>query len=433
MTRDLSSFDGVKDYLYALRNHGSKYGIERMRLLATALGNPHLQVPAIHVAGTNGKGSTCAMLESIYRHSGYRTGLFTSPHLVYLGERVQVNSTILSRDALCAHVRALAPLAEEIARRDPDDHPSFFELLTAIAFLQFAHEAVDIAIYETGLGGRLDSTNVLQPEVCIITSIGLDHCEILGDTIEKIAAEKAGIIKAGVPVVVGVMPAGAEAVIRARAASLGCEVHGVREFLASPHAAQLPPTALEGPHQRHNAAAAFLAVRCIAERFPVPDAAIRVGLAQVRWAGRWDRRVLADRSVIFEAAHNPEGANVLDERLGALVAQLGYRPTIVAGMLGTQRAQALLAVIAKHAREILLVRPNQPRASRFDELVAALPPGFGGAVREARVHELFPRPGVCHAGNSGETVVVTGSIYLIGEVMEALFHNKPAGEEVLQG
>lgn len=191
------------EYLYSLRNQGSSYGIERMELLLQKIGREVLTFPVIHVAGTNGKGSTCAMLDSIYRANGYKVGLFSSPHLVDLGERVRVNGEILSHNKLLDHIQVLKPLAEEIDKEFPGMHPSFFEMMTAVAFCEFSAEKVDLVVLETGLGGRLDSTNVVHPEISVITTISLDHSHILGDTIEQIAYEKAGIIKKGCPVLTG--------------------------------------------------------------------------------------------------------------------------------------------------------------------------------------------------------------------------------------
>ena len=194
------------NYLYGLRNRGSSYGIDRMRRLLPLLGNPHRRFPIIHVAGTNGKGSVCAMLDSIYRENGYKVGLFSSPHLVELGERIRVNGKVLPLHGIEEFVRFIKPIADEMEAEKVDLGPTFFEMMTAMAFLVFAERKVDLAILETGLGGRLDSTNVVQPILSIITTIALDHCSILGHSIEEIAREKAGIIKRGIPALTGWLP-----------------------------------------------------------------------------------------------------------------------------------------------------------------------------------------------------------------------------------
>ena len=428
---DLSTFAGVREYLYSLKSHGAKYGIDRMRALAAELGHPERRFPVIHVAGTNGKGSTTAMLESIYRHAGMRTGMFTSPHLVYQGERIQVDRAILSHDAICAYVRALQPIAVRLAERDPDDHPSFFEFMTAIAFQHFAAEQVHVGLIETGLGGRLDATNIVQPEVSVITSISYDHCDILGHTLTEIAREKAGIIKAGRPVVIGRLPAEAEAVMRQRAQELGCPLFSVREVFGE-DTSGYPQTRLEGDYQRWNAATATLAARVLAGTLPVSEAQIRLGLEQVNWAGRWETHRLADRTLILDATHNPEGAEQLEINLARLVHQTGHRPVVATGALGHARAQALLAVIARYASSIYLLRPKQPRACSLEELEAAVPADFSGPVYRATVEDLFPAAGQTRLGRAGETALVTGSIYLLGEVMEALYHPEGVGEQRLQ-
>ncbi len=424
---DLTSYPAVADWLQSLKAGGVKFGIDRMQALVAALGHPESAMPVVHVGGTNGKGSVAAMVESIARAAGQRTGLYTSPHLLRLGERVQVDRVQLSDTEITAYVRELLPVAAQIGAADADNHPSFFEFVTAMAFLQFARKQCDLAILEVGLGGRLDATNVVSPRVCVITSIALDHCEILGDTLEKIAAEKAGILKPGVPVVLGRLPAGAEAVIRARATELNCPVHAIDEVFGE-GLEPFPRSLLEGEHQRLNAAMATL----VAREFGWSQEAISRGLATVDWAGRWQRMTVGGRPLILEAAHNPEGAAVLAECLHDFVTTTGCRPVVVVGVLGKERARPLLATIAAHAAEIILVKPQQARACSFEELEALIPPGFAGPVRRSTVAELFPRADTCTAGGADDVLLVTGSIYLLGEVLERLQSSTTAGEGRLQ-
>ncbi|MCD8482108.1 MAG: bifunctional folylpolyglutamate synthase/dihydrofolate synthase [Verrucomicrobia bacterium] len=424
-------YPAVKRYLYSLKNRGARYGIERMEVLVRELGHPERRFPIIHIAGTNGKGSTTAILESIYRAAGLRTGMFTSPHLVYQGERVQVNRNILSHDAIVSYTARIRAAGESIARVDAELFPSFFEFMTAMAFMRFADEAVDIGIIETGLGGRLDATNVVCPEVSVITSIGFDHCDILGDTLAKIATEKAGIIKPGKPVVIGWLPPEAEAVIRARAQALGCAVHSVKERFGE-DLQSYPVPALEGDYQRMNAATALTTIEVLAAKFNVSQQAINVGLANVRWPGRWEHHALADREIILDATHNSEGVVWLERNLRALVEHKGYRPVIVTGTLGMMRAQAIMPVLAKYAREIILLQPRQPRACSFAELRSCIPADFAGKIQDCDLKQIFPRPGVCTVGLPGDTIVATGSIYLLGEIMEAVYHESPIAEYVLQ-
>ena len=396
-------------WLTGLRNLGSRLGVDRMRLLSARIGHPEQAQPCFHVAGTNGKGSTSAMIEAIQRAQGRRTGLYTSPHLVAIGERIQVDRTPLSDAAVVALAERLRPHYEAIRAEDPENAPTFFELITAAALLEFAESKVDVAILETGLGGRLDATNVCAPEVCVITSIGLDHQEYLGPTLAAIAAEKAGILKPGVPCVVGDVPSEAEAVIVARARQIGAPLHFVRDRFAS----GLPETNLAGEHQRRNAGAALLACE-LATRLPIDEPKARAALLSVEWVGRWQEFRLADgRRLIVDGSHNEEGIRAVAPLLAALNA-----PTVIVGALGVDRARPLVSAAAKAAGRLVLVRPDNERACSVEELAALVPADFRGEVRRASVAELFPSPAACTA--EGGTIVVLGSLYLVGEILARL-------------
>ena len=426
-----ADYAATQDYLFSLKAKGVKFGIDRMRLLVAGIGHHERATPVIHIAGTNGKGSVAAMLESVFAAAGWRTGLYTSPHLVKLGERVQVAREILTEAEIVAYARELQPVAEAVSRGSPDDHPSFFEFMTAMAFLQFARKRCDIAIIETGLGGRLDATNVVDPEVAVITSIGLDHCDMLGDTIEKIAAEKAGIIKPGKPVVIGRLPPEAEAVVRRIAGDQGSPVHSVRAVFGD-NVADYPTTAFEGDYQRWNAATAVLVARCLGTRWKLDADTVTRGLKSARWPGRWQRASIGGRPLILDASHNPEGAGVLDGLLSKLVVETGRKPVVVTGVLGAARARPLLETISRYAAEIHLVMPQQSRASGFEELEALIPKRFAGRVTRATVAGVFPDAKTCTVGGPNDTVVVTGSIYLLGEVMARIQPERGALENRLQ-
>jgi len=358
-------------WLTGLRNLGSRLGVDRMRLLAARLGNPERAAPCIHVAGTNGKGSVCAMIEAIQRANGRRTGLYTSPHLVAIGERIQIDRAPLSDEAIVAHAEALRPHYEAIRAEDQEAAPA--------------------------------------PEVCVITSIGLDHQEYLGPTHAAIAGEKAGIIKPGVPCVVGDVPPEAEAVIVARAKAVGAPLYFVRDRFPQ----GLPEVSLPGEHQRRNAGAALLACE-LATRLPIDDAKARAALLTVEWAGRWQSHRLADgRRLIVDGSHNEEGARVVEPLLASLAS-----PTVIVGALGSERARPLVEVAARHAARLVLVRPDNERACSVEELAALVPAGFRGEVQRTSVAELFPSPATCIA--AGETLVVLGSLYLVGEVLARL-------------
>lgn len=418
----MNSFDATRDYLFSLKNRGSRYGIDRMRLFVEALGHPQKKYPLIHVAGTNGKGSVCAMLEALYRSNGYKTGLFSSPHLVHLGERVQVNRQILDQAGIVEYTDQLRPIAAELAKEDPDLHPTFFEYIAAMAFMRFASEEVDIALIETGLGGRLDATNVVEPELSIITSISLDHTELLGDSLAQIAGEKAGIIKPGKPVVMGCLPDEAEQVIRDTAKVRGCELYSVRERF---HPDRLPESNLSGAHQRWNAAAARYATEILSARFPIASAE---GLLEVDWPGRWQKVELNGRRIILDATHNPEGALALRGNFERLVGRSGCKPIVLAGTLGEARGRSLMEAIAPYAAELYLLEPNQDRATTTDYLEGCLPGDRDFAVHHSSLDQCLPRSGGCLLGVPGDTIVVTGSIYLIGEVLERIQGSSGGGD-----
>jgi len=415
----LQDYETTKTYLCGIKIRGVRLGIDRMRLLAAALGNPERSYPCIHVAGTNGKGSVSAMLESIFRAAGWRTGLYTSPHLVRLGERMQVDRVPMSDDEIVAYARELQVHADALAARDIEDHPSFFEFMTGAAFLHFARKRVDIAMVEVGLGGRFDATNIVEPEIAVITSIGLDHCELLGDTLAKIAYEKAGIIKPGRPVVVGRMPPEALDEIARVAAERDAPLYSVEREYGS-DLSHYPTPNLEGDYQRWNAATAALVARLMPERWRLTPEVVARGLGSVSWPGRWQRIRVGETPVILDATHNPEGAEQLDSNLAKLVAETGRAAVVVTGATGERRATAVLAAVARHAREIHLIVPHQERAMPYEVLERCVPAGFRGVVRRATLAEVFPKPDRCAVGGPGDTVVVTGSLYLLGEVLERL-------------
>ena len=423
------SYSAVQDYLFSLKAAGPKFGIDRMRRFAAALGSPERTCPVIHVAGTNGKGSVSAMLEAVLRASGRRVGLYTSPHLVRLGERVQVDRQLLTEAEIIAFVAELRPVADRVAAVDPTERPSFFEFMTAMAFLQFARRNCDAAVVEVGLGGRLDATNIVDPAISVITSIGLDHTEMLGDSIELIAGEKAGIIKPSRPVVLGRVPAAAEQVIRARARLLGAPLVLVREAYGEDIEAY-PRTNLIGDYQRWNAATALLTAKTLGWSGLSQHAS--EALQHVDWPGRWQRLELPRQTIILDASHNPEGVETLEKNLAALRAETGRAPIMVVGALGKTRAAALLAVVARFAREIRLIVPKQARASSYEELESVIPAGFTGPVRRDTVESIIPRAGECAVGARDDPAVITGSIYLLGEILARLEPQRGAGEGRLQ-
>lgn len=423
----MSDYRAAQDYLLGLKARGFALGLTRMERFAAALGDPHRAVPCIHIAGTNGKGSVAAMLEAMLRAAGWRTGLYTSPHLVRLGERIQVDRRQLADEEIVAYVDEMRTLA------DGPDGPSYFEFMTAMAFLHFARQRCDIAVIEVGLGGRLDATNIVRPEVSAITSIGLDHCEVLGSTLAAIATEKAGIVKPGRPVALGRLPAEAEATIRRIAAERGSPVAAVADVFGD-DLTRYPRTNLPGDYQRWNAATATLAARVLPAGWRLTDASIAAALLRVDWSARWQRFVVGDRTVILDTSHNPEGATVLDANLSRL-AEAGKgapRPIAVIGVLGLARARSILEVACRHACELHLVIPAQSRACTYEQLESLVPATFRGPIVRDAVEKIFPTPGACRLGAPGNTIVVAGSVYLAGEVLARLDPAHGPGEGWLQ-
>ena len=415
-------------YLYSLRSRKTTYGIERMRLFADALGNPHVDIPIIHVAGTNGKGSVCAMLESVYRLAKYKTGLFTSPHLIHLGERIQIDRKNLEPDHICAALPRLQDVAAEIAAKNPDNHPSFFEFITAMGFDAFRNEAIDILLLETGLGGRLDASNIVSPMLSIITSIGLDHTEILGNSIEKIAIEKAGIIKPHTPVLVGLLPPEAETTIKLIAKERSAPFHSIAEMYGS----TVYPYSLCN-FQRINAAIVHVAVNLLNDKFPVSDFSIDEGIKHTQWYGRWQTIHLKNgKQLILDATHNEEGARFLEQNLIQLSHQHSIKPHFVFGTVGETRCKAIVPIITKYANSIHLVKSAQLNATD-PAMIEAFISDEKIPLYHSNCESIFPRKGECAIGNDSDLIIVTGSIYLIGEVLARLQPPELKEEPQLQG
>ena len=397
----------ISDYLYALRNRGSSFGMERMERLSLLLGKPEESFPVVHVAGTNGKGSVCSMLDAIYRANGYKVGLFSSPHLVHLGERIRINGKITSMAEITRWVTELKPMAERMEAAEPGMHPTFFEFMTAVAFLRFQEEKVDLAILETGLGGRLDSTNVVNPQLSVITTVSKDHCALLGNEIEAIAGEKAGIVKKGKPVLTGWLKPEANRVVE----RIACEQGAPFSSLASRDESRepLPRTNLTGAYQRRNAALAIRATEILKEKFPVDSRKSAVALTQVRLKGRW--QVLPGKpTVILDACHNEEAAGALRGNL----LEFEEKVEVWLGSLEEARAREVVAAVLPFASGFRFFQPAQPRACSCDWLVGLIPKGFAGTVSDgdmSRVDEYLD------AASETQVILVTGSIYLIGEYL----------------
>lgn len=411
-------------FLYGLRWFGAKFGLENTFKLAALAGDPQNQLRFIHVAGTNGKGSTCAMLESIYRAAGLRIGLYTSPHLVSFGERIQVNREPVKQADIVRLVQKLRPLFKEFPA---DHHPTFFEVVTVMALCYFAEQKCDLVVWETGLGGRLDSTNIVKPLVCVITNIQYDHQRWLGESLGLIAAEKAGIIKPGVPAISAAEEPEALAVIQETAQAQGSPL----TLVTPAHTQHAPLVELSLPllgwHQRMNAAVALATVQTLQSQIPVNDNAVRAGLTTVRWSGRMQLVERAPgRRVLLDGAHNSGGATSLRATLEELFPVA--RPAFILGIMADKDWDLMCEILAPLAGRIFCVPVGSERSANPDELCKACYKTNPGV-------ELKSCDSLAEALQATEAepfVVVAGSLYLIGEVLESLgLSPAAAGERTL--
>jgi dihydrofolate synthase / folylpolyglutamate synthase len=415
------TYSEAVQFLYNLRLFGAKFGLENTFKLAARAGNPQNQLRFIHVAGTNGKGSTCAMLESIYRAAGLRVGLFTSPHLVSFRERIQVNRELISKNEVIRLVEALQPMLKEFHN---DHHPTFFEVVTVMALKFFAEQKCDLVIWETGLGGRLDATNIVTPLASVITNIAFDHQQWLGDTLAKIAAEKAGIIKPSVPVITAADEPEALTVIEKTAREKNAPLIKVAQASRLHAAAGTAALPLPGDHQRLNAALALAVVETLQSKIPANDSAIRTGLETVNWPGRLQLvQTQSGQNILLDGAHNVAGAKALLSALGENYPTA--RRTLILGVLQDKDWPQICRVLAPLAARIFTVPVASERTAGARELAAACRVA-NPAVKIAACDSL--RMALDQAAND-RFVVVTGSLYLVGEALELLGLSPAAGDE----
>ena len=418
-------------FLYDLRLFGAKFGLENTFKLAVLAGNPQDRLRFIHAAGTNGKGSTCAMLEGIYRAAGLRVGLFTSPHLVSFRERIQVNRQLISEAEvvrLTEELRRLSSVSRLQTASEPaeagttnlmhpdrqDACPTFFEFITVMALKFFAEQKCDLVIWETGLGGRLDATNIVTPLASVITNIALDHQQWLGDTLKKIAAEKAGIIKPGVPVITAADEPEALAVIEKTARGKNAPLIKVAQASRLHAAAGTAALPLPGDHQRLNAALTLAVVEALQSKIPVSDPAIRTGLETVNWPGRMQLVTRpSGQKILLDGAHNVAGAKVLRKALEKYFGRT--RRILVLGVLQDKDWRHICETLAPLAARILTVPVSSERAADARELAAACR-AVNSTAEIVACDSLREALGKIV---SDDFVVVTGSLYLVGEALES--------------
>lgn len=385
------SYEESLEWLYASQQFGIKLGLENTRRLLDALGNPEKELAFLHVAGTNGKGSTCAMMDAVLRANGYKTGLYTSPHLVNFRERMRVDGQKISEEAVR---RVLTQIRE--STQGWEHSPTFFEITTALALRYFAEEKCQWVVLETGMGGRLDSTNAVTPAVSVIMPIALDHTQYLGETLAEIAGEKAGIIKPGVPVVsAGQMPEAA-AVLVAAAERSGSRIEFVDEPLEGVE------IGLRGSHQKINAQIAVSALR--AARIEISQTAIFDGLRGIHWPGRFQ---IVDGRIVLDGSHNPHAAAQLVKTWREVFGE--EQPTVIFGALADKDYKSMLKILESLAREFFFVTLQNGRTAEGADLAAScgVPSRTFASVKEAL------------EASEGRTLV-TGSLFLVGEALEVL-------------
>jgi len=422
--RPLLSYKQALAWLYGLQRFGIKLGLENIRRLLIELGlgsargsrvvsggSPEISPKIIHVAGTNGKGSVCAMIDSICRAQSYRTGLFISPHLVTFRERIRVNGEMISEDAVADGLTIIRNLVA-----DWDPHPTFFEVATALALKYFGDAKIDIAILETGLGGKLDATNAVQSDVSAITPIGLDHEEWLGHTLAEIAGEKAGIIKPGVPVVSASQQPEAEKAIRARAVECGSPVQFLHEIYHG------SPVALRGEYQKQNAAVAIAAIH--AANIQLGEKAIVRGLAAIEWPARfqkWDARTIVD------GAHNPAAARALAQTWREVFGN--QKATLVLAVLSDKDLRGICEALASIAASVLLPKIRSERAAAPGELAKIF-----SIISPSLPHSISSTIGdvLMLAREKPNPILITGSLHFAGEVLANLRGKPAAFEECAQ-
>jgi dihydrofolate synthase/folylpolyglutamate synthase len=410
-------------YLARRVRFGMKFGLATMRALVAEMGHPERAFPSLLVAGTNGKGSVAAYCDAALRASGLRTGLYTSPHLVRVNERIVVDGRAITDRDFARAVRAVRDAARRLVRRGVlRAHPTFFEVLTAAALAHFRRRAVDVAVLEVGLGGRLDATNVVDPLASAIVSVAFDHEVYLGRTLAAIAGEKAGVMRAGRPTVVGPLPEEARQAVLARARATGARLvearRGARVTGEGPVDLRTPAgrytglQPLPGAHQRDNLLVAIrLLEEAKGESLPVDLRRIPAAVARTRWPGRLER-VEGEPPLLLDGAHNPAGAR-------ALAAHLAGGPpfVLVFAAMADKDVRGLARELFPPAAEVVLTRPRVSRAATPDELArrsgrlgarAHREPGVARALRLARR--------LARARGPGTVVVVAGSLYLVGAV-----------------
>jgi dihydrofolate synthase/folylpolyglutamate synthase len=403
-------------YLFSLERLGMKFGLENISRLCAALGNPHHAFQSVIIGGTNGKGSVTAMVERGLRAAGHRAARYTSPHLTRLEERYVIDGREVPTEALRqAAGRVQAAAGDLIERGVLDAHSTFFECATAIAFLLFRDAAVQVAVLEVGLGGRLDATNVVTPIAAAITSIDLDHQAQLGDTIASIAREKAGIIKPGIPVVCGPVPAEAGQIIRDACEAVGATLVSAVQYVDPDRVFDGLRPSLQGAHQRVNASVAVVLLRQLdALGLRMTPGAIQLALTDVDWPGRLEELTFQTTPVLLDAAHNPAGARAL----AAHLRDIGWTDSaLLFGVMNDKDARAILSELMSVCGALVCTTAPSPRAVPAEDLARIA----RQLVYDVPVEAVAdPIAALARARSLHPRVVAAGSIFLIGPLRDIL-------------
>ncbi len=426
------NFDESIGFLRNLTKFGFNFGLNRIEELLRRLGDPHRELRIIHVGGTNGKGSTAAMIAGILQAAGYKTGMFTSPHIHSYCERYKIDAIDISRGRIAEMMTVLRPHLEEMVA-EGFEHPTEFEVSTALGFLYFYREKVDFLVLEVGLGGAIDSTNVVIPLVSVITNVAMDHMDYLGNSVKEIAGVKSGIIKQGVPVVTAADDPDALEVIREASREKGCLlVEAGREVswqskTSTPESQEFDIytakkayknlfVKLAGHHQVVNAATAVAAIELLAGHgYIIDEETVARGLAGAKWPARLET-VRENPRVVLDGAHNLHGSATLQK---ALIEVFSYRDLIlVFGMLGDKEREKVVAMLAPLARAVVVTKPNSPRAGDWEKIADEVRKYVNEVYLIENIHQAVQK-GIAMAGPE-DLVCITGSLYMVSEARELL-------------
>jgi len=426
----VTTYTKALDYIYNLTKYGIKLGLKNINHLLYLLGEPHKKLKIIHVAGTNGKGSTSSLISSILQSDGYKVGLYTSPHLVDFTERIKINNKSINRKKVCELLERIKPSIDKVANKPSYGHPTFFEVITSMAFLYFYEEQVDFLVLEVGLGGRLDATNVCEPLVSVITHVDYDHMDKLGNNLNKIAREKGGIIKSGGIVISSkqydevykeikkiadkknslIYSTGKEIkykIIKSDIKGVTFDLEGIYHDYKNLH---IP---LLGKHQADNAATAITAVEALKIiGIDISEKAIRDGLKDVKWTGRLEI-IQNNPTLVLDGAHNPSGVKVVRDALKEIFSY--HRLILVLAIFTDKDYKNMIQILASKAHLIITTKAKNPRATS-PQIIAKEAAQY---IDENKiiVTENIPQAINCALSNSKENdlICITGSLYTVGE------------------